>query len=61
MVRMSTVPWALIGPAALLGQGCTPQPGEDLLAPTAAQMQLRSYQSRTFDVKAASAPCVGSS
>jgi hypothetical protein len=41
----------LIVAAVLLGQGCTPQPSEDLLAPTAAQMKLRSFQSRTFDVK----------
>jgi len=35
----------------LLAQGCVaPQPGPDLLAPTEAQMQLRSFQSRTFDV-----------
>jgi hypothetical protein len=48
---MSTVRWVLIGAAALLGPGCAPQPGEDLLAPTVAQMQLRSYQSRTFDIR----------
>jgi len=35
----------------LLAQGCVPpQPGPDLLAPTEAQMKLRSFQSRTFDV-----------
>ena len=52
------MPWSscgawrvLIVAAVLSGQACAPQPSEDLLAPTAAQMQLRSFQSRTFDVK----------
>lgn len=32
-------------------QACTaPQPSQDLLAPTEAQMKLRSFQTRTFDV-----------
>ncbi len=32
--------------------GCTaPQPRPDLLAPTEAQMKLRSFQTRAFDVK----------
>jgi len=32
--------------------GCTaPQPKPDLLAPTEAQMKLRSFQTRDFDVK----------
>jgi len=35
----------------LLLQGCVaPQPSLDLLAPTDAQMKLRSFQSRTFEV-----------
>jgi hypothetical protein len=35
----------------LLLQGCVaPQPSPDLLAPTDAQMKLRSFQSRTFEV-----------
>lgn len=51
MVEMRTVWRVLIGVAVLLGHGCTPQPSEDLLAPTAAQMKLRSFQSRTFDVE----------
>ncbi len=35
----------------LLMQACTaPQPSQDLLAPTEAQMKLRSFQTRTFDV-----------
>lgn len=51
MVEMRTVWRVLIGAAVLLGQGCIPQPSEDLLAPTAAQMKLRSFQSRTFEVE----------
>jgi hypothetical protein len=36
----------------LIMQGCeTPQPTQDLLAPTEAQMKMRSFQTRTFDVK----------
>lgn len=43
---------ALLLTGGLILQACTPpQPGPDLLAPTAAQMKLRSYQSRTFEVK----------
>jgi hypothetical protein len=35
-----------------LGQGCAaPQPSPDLLAPTEAQMKIRSVQTRAFDVK----------
>lgn len=37
---------------ALLLQGCTaPEPTQDLLAPTEAQMKIRSVQTRSFDVK----------
>lgn len=36
----------------MLVQGCAaPEPSQDLLAPTEAQMKLRSFQTRTFDVK----------
>lgn len=36
----------------LVMQGCAaPRPSQDLLAPTDAQMKLRSIQTRTFDVK----------
>jgi hypothetical protein len=36
----------------LIMQGCeTPQPTQDLLAPTEAQMKMRSFQTRTLDVK----------
>ncbi len=42
---------ALLLTWGLLLQACAPpQPGPDLLAPTAAQMKLRSYQSRSFEV-----------
>ncbi|UFS71179.1 hypothetical protein LPW11_03060 [Geomonas sp. RF6] len=35
----------------LLAQGCAaPQPGQDLLAPTDAQMKLRAVQSKAFEV-----------
>ena len=50
MVATRTVRRILVA-AALLALGCTPQPGEDLLAPSVAQMRLRSFQSRTFDVQ----------
>lgn len=36
----------------LLLQGCAaPEPSQDLLAPTEAQMKIRSTQTRTFDVQ----------
>lgn len=36
----------------LLLQGCAaPEPSQDLLAPTEAQMKIRSVQTRTFDVQ----------
>ncbi|MCP9470929.1 MAG: hypothetical protein NNA31_13130 [Nitrospira sp.] len=43
---------ACILAAVLIGiQGCAaPQPTQDLLAPTEAQMKIRSVQSRSFDV-----------
>ena len=38
--------------AALLTQGCAAaEPNRDLLAPTEAQMKIRSVQTRTFDVQ----------
>lgn len=38
--------------ALVILQGCTaPQPGPDLLAPTEAQMKIRSVQTRAFDIK----------
>lgn len=37
---------------ALVLQGCAaPQPSQDLLAPTEAQMKIRNVQTRTFEVK----------
>jgi alkylhydroperoxidase/carboxymuconolactone decarboxylase family protein YurZ len=36
----------------LFVQGCeTPKPTQDLLAPTEAQMKMRSFQTRTFDLE----------
>jgi len=41
-----------MGSAIAMLQGCVPpQPGPELLAPTEAQMKIRSVQTRTFDVK----------
>jgi hypothetical protein len=42
----------LVGAAFAMVYGCVPpQPGPELLAPTEAQMKIRSAQTRTFDVK----------
>lgn len=41
--------WLVLA-ASLQLYGCAPQPSEDLFAPTEAQMKLRSFQTRTFDV-----------
>jgi hypothetical protein len=51
-MREKTIAWKILLLAGLLlAQGCVPpQPGPDLLAPTDAQMKLRSFQSRTFEV-----------
>lgn len=35
----------------LLTYGCAPKPSQELFAPTEAQMKLRGFQTRTFDVK----------
>ena len=45
--------WGIIVIAGLSFMlGCaTPEPSQDLLAPTEAQMKIRSVQTRTFDVK----------
>lgn len=41
----------LLAAVLVVVQGCaTPQPSQDLLAPTEAQMKIRSLQSRSFDV-----------
>lgn len=42
---LSTLAWGLLVLAC-----ATPQPGQDLLAPTEAQMKLRSFQTRTFEI-----------
>ncbi len=42
----------IVGLIAAILHGCVPpQPGPELLAPTEAQMKIRSLQTRTFDVK----------
>jgi hypothetical protein len=45
--------WGMIvGATFSMFYGCVPpQPGPELLAPTEAQMKIRSAQTRTFDVK----------
>ncbi|GJL67311.1 MAG: hypothetical protein NPIRA05_22820 [Nitrospirales bacterium] len=51
MAHTQAVWIALLLSGGLLLQACAPpRPGPDLLAPTAAQMKLRSYQSRSFEV-----------
>jgi hypothetical protein len=46
-------PWGIIVIAGFsFVLGCAkPEPSQDLLAPTEAQMKIRSVQTRTFDVK----------
>ena len=42
----------LVAAVLVILQGCaSPQPGPDLLAPTEAQMKIRSAQTRSFDLK----------
>jgi hypothetical protein len=41
----------LILAAQVLGYGCAPKPSQELLSPTEAQLKLRAFQTRTFDVK----------
>ena len=51
MAHTQAVWIALLLSGGLFLQACAPpQAGPDLLAPTAAQMKLRSYQSRSFEV-----------
>lgn len=47
--RRTLGPW-LVLVASLHLYGCAPEPSQDLFAPTEAQMKLRSFQTRTFDV-----------
>jgi len=47
-----TISVIIVIAGALLIQGCAaPEPNQDLLALTEAQMKIRSVQTRTFDVK----------
>ncbi len=48
-VRIFSV-WLVLA-ASLFVYGCAPEPSLDLFAPTEAQMKLRSFQTRIFDVK----------
>jgi len=41
----------LILAAQVLVHGCAPKPSQELLSPTEAQLKLRAFQTRTFDVK----------
>ena len=52
MIDKTTTGRLLILTTALAIAACAgpPQPGPDLLAPTEAQMKLRSFQTRSFDV-----------
>jgi hypothetical protein len=52
MMRRHNVQGIVVIVGLLLILGCaTPEPSQDLLAPTEAQMKIRSVQTRTFDVK----------
>ena len=51
-MRQRAVWGMIVGAAVSTLYGCVPpQPAPDLLAPTEAQMKIRSVQTRTFDVK----------
>lgn len=49
MTRIGSI--VAIGGLLMLHGCAAPQPSQDLLAPTDAQMKIRSIQTRTFDVK----------
>jgi hypothetical protein len=52
MMKQYTVGGLVAGAVLAIVQGCAaPQPSVDLLAPTEAQMKIRSVQTRSFDVK----------
>jgi len=52
MTKRRYISWVMMGVIAAMLQGCAaPQPGPELLAPTEAQMKIRSAQTRTFEVK----------
>ena len=51
-MRQRAVWGMIVGATVATLYGCVPpQPAPDLLAPTEAQMKIRSVQTRTFDVK----------
>ena len=49
MTRIGSI--VAIGSLLMLHGCAAPQPSQDLLAPTDAQMKMRSLQTRTFDLK----------
>jgi hypothetical protein len=52
MMKRRAVWGMIVGATVAMLYGCVPpQPGPELLAPTEAQMKIRSAQTRTFDVK----------
>lgn len=51
-MKLCMIRGIVIVAGVMLLHGCAaPQPSQDLLAPTDAQMKIRSVQTRTFDVK----------
>ena len=52
MNNMKVIGKVVMLASIVLAQGCctAPRPNQDLLAPTEAQMKLRSFQTRSFDV-----------
>jgi hypothetical protein len=51
MMKPRTVWSVIVIVGGLWAQGCTaPEPSQDLLAPTEAQMKIRSVQTRVFDI-----------
>ena len=51
-MKLRVIRGIVIVAGAVLLNGCAaPQPSQDLLAPTDAQMKIRTVQTRTFDVK----------
>jgi hypothetical protein len=52
MMKRRAVWGMIVGATVAMLYGCVPpQPGPELLAPTEAQMKMRSAQTRTFEVK----------
>ncbi|MEC4889692.1 MAG: hypothetical protein RI101_06480 [Nitrospira sp.] len=52
MMKRRVVRGVIAGAIAAMAYGCVPpQPDQGLLAPTEAQMKIRSVQTRIFDVK----------